>query len=95
MEQEIREFELDFSTFTTWGEIYREIKTKLELPDWCGENLDVLWDAVTGIMYTPAQIAISATVKNSKLLPEVRKIISLLYEAENEYGHITVIEKHK
>jgi len=93
MEQEIRKFELDFSACTTWGEVYREITTKLELPDWCGENLDALWDAVTGIMYTPAQIIVCTTVRNSNLLPEIRKIISLLYEAEYEYGHITVIEK--
>lgn len=93
MEQEIRKFEIDFSACTTWGEVYREIKTKLELPDWCGENLDALWDAVTGIMYTPAQITVCTTVKNSNLLPEIRKIISLLYEAEHEYGRITVIEK--
>ena len=93
MEQGIRKIELDFSACTTWGEVYREIKTKLELPDWCGENLDALWDAVTGIMYTPAQITVCTTVRNSNLLPEIRKIISLLYEAEYEYGHITVIEK--
>ena len=66
---------------------------KLELPDWCGENLDALWDAVTGMMYTPAQITVSAYVKNSALLPEIKKIISLLYEAAEEYGQITVVEK--
>lgn len=93
MEREIREFELNFSTCATWGEVYREIKQKLELPDWCGENLDALWDAVTGMMYTPAQITVSANVKNNALLPEIKKIISLLYEAAEEYGQITVVEK--
>ena len=73
MEREIREFELNFSTCATWGEVYREIKQKLELPDWCGENLDALWDAVTGMMYTPAQITVSTKAKNSALLPEIKK----------------------
>ena len=51
MKREIRKFELDFSECSTWDEVYRETKKKLELPDWCGENLDALWDAVTGMMY--------------------------------------------
>lgn len=93
MERKIRKFELDFSQCSTWGEVYREIKKKLELPDWCGENLDALWDAVTGMMYTPAQITIGKKTKNSNLSADVRQIISVLYEAEEKYGQITVIEK--
>ena len=93
MEQEIRKFEIDFSACTTWGEVYREIKTKLELPDWCGENLDALWDAVTGMMYTPAQITVSKKVKNNSLAADVQQIISVLYEAEEKYGKIKVVEK--
>ena len=93
MKREIRKFELDFSECSTWGEVYREIKKKLELPDWCGENLDALWDAVTGMMYTPAQITVSKKVKNNSLEADVQQIISVLYEAEEKYGQITVIEK--
>lgn len=93
MKREPRKFELDFSECSTWGEIYREIKKKLELPDWCGENLDALWDAVTGMMYTPAQITVSKKVKNNRLAADVQQIISVLYEAEEKYGQIAVIEK--
>ena len=93
MKREIRKFELDFSECSTWGEVYREIKKRLELPDWCGENLDALWDAVTGMMYTPAQITVSKKVKNNSLAADVQQIISVLYEAEEKYGQITVIEK--
>ncbi len=93
MEREIRQFELNFSECSTWGEVYHEIKKKLELPDWCGENLDALWDAVTGMMYTPAQITISKKIKNNSLAADVQQIISVLYEAEEKYGQITVIEK--
>ena len=93
MKRETRNFELDFSECSTWGEIYREIKKKLELPDWCGENLDALWDAVTGMMYTPAQITVSKKVKNNSLEADVQQIISVLYEAEEKYGKIKVVEK--
>ena len=94
MEREIRRFELDFSNCSTWGEVYCEIKKKLELPDWCGENLDALWDAVTGMMYTPAHITVSKKVKNNGLAADVQQIISVLYEAEEKYGQITVIEEY-
>lgn len=93
MKRETRNFELDFSECSTWGEVYREIKKKLELPDWCGENLDALWDAVTGMMYTPAQITVSKKVKNNSLEADVQQIISVLYEAEEKYGKIKVVEK--
>ena len=93
MKREIRKFELDFSECSTWGEVYREIKKRLELPEWCGENLDALWDAVTGIMYTPAEITVSKKVANKKLDSVVAQIIAVMYEAENTYHEITVIEK--
>lgn len=93
MVREMRKFELDFSKCNAWGEVYREIKKKLELPDWCGENLDALWDAVTGMMYTPAQITVSKKVKNNSLAADVQQIISVLYEAEEKYGKIKVVEK--
>ena len=93
MKRETRKFELDFSECGTWGEVYREIKKRLELPDWCGENLDALWDAVTGMMYTPAQITVSKKVKNNSLAADVQQIISVLYEAEEKYEKIKVVEK--
>ena len=57
-ERELRRFSLDFSECKYLGEIYAQIKSVLELPQWCGENLDALWDAVTGMMYTPAEVTI-------------------------------------
>lgn len=82
---------LDFSECRYLGEIYQAIKTELELPDWFGANLDALWDAVTGIMYTPAEIRISRTAGRSELLPDVDEIIAVFQEAEEKYHEISVI----
>ena len=49
---------LDFSSCKYLGEVHEIIKTELELPDCYGANLDALWDAVTGLMYVPANIKI-------------------------------------
>ena len=82
---------LDFSECRFLGEIYEVIKNELELPKWFGANLDALWDAVTGIMYTPAEIRISRTAARSELLPDVDEIIAVFHEAEAKYHEISVI----
>ena len=82
---------LDFSECRYLGEIYEVIKNELELPAWFGANLDALWDAITGIMYTPAEIRISRTVGRSELLLDVDEIIAVFREAEEKYHEISVI----
>ena len=85
---------LDFSSCKYLGEIHEIIRNELELPEWYGANLDALWDAVTGLMYVPANIKIiykPETKASQSLSEEVEKIISLFIEARDEYGQITVI----
>lgn len=82
---------LDFSECRFLGEIYEVIKKELELPEWFGANLDALWDSVTGIMYTPAEIRILRTAGRSELLPDVDEIIAVLCEAEEKYHEISVV----
>ncbi len=90
---------LDFSSCKYSGEVHEIIRTELELPEWYGANLDALWDAVTGLMYVPANIKIiykPETKASQKLSEEIERIISLFIEAEKEYGEITVtLEKNK
>lgn len=88
---DVKNRNLDFSECRFLGEIYEVIKNELELPAWFGANLDALWDAVTGIMYTPAEVIISRTVGRSALLPDVDEIIALFQEAEEKYHEISVI----
>ena len=86
----IRRFNLDFSECRYLGEIYAHIKNVLELPQWCGENLDALWDAVTGMMYTPAEIIICPKVKRKELQDDVKEIIAVFQEAQQEYNEISI-----
>ena len=89
----MKKFQLDFSKCTTWEEVYAIIKKELELPEWCGENVNALWDALTGIMHVPAEICVSKKVTNKRLVPVVEQIIAVMHEAENTYHEIVVIEK--
>ena len=87
----VKERVLDFSECSYMGEVYAVIKKELELPEWCGENLDALWDAVTGIMYTPANITIKRATKRVELQQSIDDIIAVFCEAEEEYHEITVV----
>ena len=63
------------------------------MPDWYGQNLDALWDSITGIMYLPAEITIifqPQTIQALQLSEEVDKIITVFKEAANEFGEIVL-----
>ena len=90
-ERELKRFNLDFSECRYLGEIYAHIKSALELPKWCGENLDALWDVVTGMMYTPAEVTIIPKVRRTELQEDVKEIITVFQEAQDEYNEISVI----
>ena len=87
---------LDFSSCKYLGEVHELIKKELELPEFYGCNLDALWDAITGLMYVPANIKIiykPESVAAEKLANEIEKIIQVFQEAE-EYNQIKLtIEK--
>ena len=88
---------LDFSSCKYLGDVHEIIKEELELPEFYGCNLDALWDAITGIMYVPANIKIifkPETAASHKLVDEIEKIISVFKEAEQEYNQIKLtVEK--
>ena len=57
---------LDFTGVKKYGDLHGELKRGLEFPDFYGENLDALWDCLTGFMDAPANIY----VKGVEQLPE-------------------------
>ena len=85
-----KNYTLDFSECAYIDEIYAVIKKELGLPSWCGENLDALWDVLTGMMYTPANIIIKTAAKRAELRQSINDIVEVFREAETEYGEITV-----
>ena len=84
---------LDFSNDQYLGEIHQRIRKELELPEWYGENLDALWDSLTGIMYYPADITIiyhPVSKKAEELRRCVEEIIDVFKEAEETYHEFTL-----
>jgi len=63
-------------------DFYKKFYEQLGLPEWCGKNLDALWDVLTGMVSRPIDIFWINTEYSKKNLPRYREIFSLLKEAE-------------
>ncbi len=75
---------IDFSNCRYPMDLHNEIRKKLELPDWYGNNLDALWDALMGIIETPIDITVifkPETNGAEELKESVLKIIEVFKEA--------------
>ncbi len=81
--------ELDLSRCTDKAELYAAVREQLSLPRWCGENLDALWDALTGLLPLPAHI-VAHRAAAAGMEEQVEKIITLLLEAALETDGLTL-----
>ncbi len=78
---------IDFSKCKYPLDLHNEIKEKLELPEWYGNNLDALWDMLTGFIETPITITVTfkpETQAAENLRESVLKIIEIFKEASEE-----------
>lgn len=88
----MKQIVIDFSECRYPMELHSEIKTKLNLSEWYGNNLDALWDTLTGIIETPLDITIifKPKTKGSETLRDyVFKIIEIFEEAAKSDDEIS------
>ena len=68
----------------------------MELPDFFGENLDALWDCLTGFIGTPCEIRLSGLSSLTKQRrEELQDILDVMADAEAEYPgdfHIVYVD---
>ena len=78
---------IDFSKCKYPMDLHNEIRKKLELPEWYGNNLDALWDMLTGFIETPIEITVIYKPENKaaeNLKENVLKVIETFKEAAQE-----------
>lgn len=75
---------IDGSKITSEEDLHMAIAEGLELPSWCGMNLDALWDALTGLVGRPLKITWINANQSKKRLPRYGKYISLLQEVAGQ-----------
>lgn len=52
----MKEIKIDFKEINNDKEFYEIIREKLDLPEYFGDNLDALWDSITGYIELPIKI---------------------------------------
>lgn len=82
---------IDFSKCKYPMDLHNELSEKLGLPEWYGNNLDALWDMLTGFIETPIEIMVIYKPENKaaeNLKETVLKIIETFKEAAEEEEEI-------
>ncbi len=52
----MKEIYIDFTNIGDYEDFYTELKSKLDLPEYFGNNLDALFDSITGYVVLPLHL---------------------------------------
>lgn len=73
---------IDFTDLGDYEDFYEQLKTKLQLPEDFGDNLDALSDTITGAVALPLHIEfVNMSVEQ---LEDFEDLLSTLEDAEEE-----------
>ena len=79
---EIPVVEFDFARIDSVDQFYQLAAEKLHFPDYFGENLDALWDVLTGDIDLPVSI-VFRNLNHLQLL-QFESVISVFHDAARE-----------
>ena len=86
---------IDLSVCNTYADIHLLLKRELDFPAFYGENLDALWDCLTGFIMIPVTVVFRGMDRMpARLRQDMReKFLPVFYEAEHEgHGVYVVVE---
>ncbi|WGO83288.1 barstar family protein [Arsenophonus apicola] len=76
--------EFDFREIDNLTDFYQKAILAFELPKWFGQNLDALWDVLTGEIALPVEVIFSHI--NQHQLTKFAEVITVFREAEHTLG---------
>lgn len=82
----MKEIILNTSNFKNEFDIHRYLKEQLNFPEYYGNNLDALYDALTDIN---EKITIQLKAENSSEI--LQRMIAVLYDAAEENSNLIII----
>ena len=78
----MKEIKIDFKEINNDKEFYEIIREKLDLPEYFGDNLDALWDSITGYIELPIKIRfLNFNNKKSDFFISIKEVFT---DAEKE-----------
>ncbi|MFT4093467.1 MAG: barstar family protein [Niabella sp.] len=78
----MKQVQFDFERIGTIDDFYAVAKKQLDLPEYFGNNLDALWDCITGHIALPVSVSFKNMSMNQ--LETFDKLIALFEEAATE-----------
>jgi len=72
---------LDFREADSRAGLYRQLREKLDWQDWYGENLDALYDILTGLPHREGRCLFLLPMQEGELLQYARRIVAVFAEA--------------
>ncbi|SFX09865.1 ribonuclease inhibitor [Thermoactinomyces sp. DSM 45891] len=82
----MRDIVIDGKDIMTISHLHKLLKEKLGFPDYYGENLDALWDCLTGYIEPTALQWLNFQDSFENLSDEVEEVVVVMREAEKEFG---------
>ncbi len=76
------EIYIDFTNIGDYDDFYKILKEKIALPDYFGDNLDALYDVITG--YLPMPLHIEFVNMSVNQLETFEDLLTTLEDAEEE-----------
>lgn len=78
---------IDFTDIGDYEDFYTQLKEKLTLPEYFGDNLDALYDSITGFVELPLHIEfVNLSVEQ---LEDFEDLLTTLEDAEDEMDSFT------
>jgi len=78
---------IDFSDLGDYEDFYSQLKEKLPLPEFFGDNLDALYDSITGFIELPLHIEfVNMSVDQLEIFED---LLTTLEDAEDEVEGFT------
>lgn len=84
---------IDSSEFNNLEQFHHLLKKKLQLPSYYGENLDALWDCLTGWVNLPLTIEWKGFEQSKSILgtQKAQAILDLFLKAQQEIKGFTIL----
>ena len=78
---------IDFLEIGDYEDFYAQLKEKLTLPEHCGDNLDALFDVITGELEMPLHLEfVNMSVEQLEIFED---LLTTLEDAEDEVEDFT------
>lgn len=82
---------LDGDKFRTLDSLHKILKERLDLPDYYGENLNALWDCLTGWIERPVTIIWRDFEESKSYLGcNADEVLEVFKEAQDELGDLII-----